>query len=609
VTEGEAREVPRPPTLLGGLEGFLALAGVTSRRWLVSVVLGAVALALLDTLGVAAMVPLMQLFTTDAGEPTGVVGQVGDLVGSQDPRTLVPFVAGFVAVVFVGKSMGTIAFRWWLLGRTTRVSADAAGALLRGYVLSPYEAHRTRSLSEIYRAIGDATMQAAAVLLGVVGLLADVLMLVAILAVLLVVSPMVTLLVSAMFGLLIGVVQRLTRRRQARLGETIAETSLETWVLVIPALDGFREARLSSSAGSYVDRYLLAKHRQARAQRELSVLSELPRYLLEICFVLAICVSSLVLFAVSTPQQALGVLAIFAAASLRALPTLNRVAATFAIIRGNRAGLDIVTSASAELTAGPVHRERPRTDLPFVGDIELSDICFRYVDADDDVLRGVTTVIPQNSTVAFVGSSGAGKSTLLDIVLGLLEPTRGEVRCGGRSIHDDLAGWYASLGVVPQEVFLSNDTLAANVAYGLAAEDVDAARVAEVLEMAQLGDLVRGLPDGVETVVGERGVRLSGGQRQRIGLARALYRRPRVLVLDEATSSLDNATEHEIAQTLHGLRGSMTIILVAHRLSTVREADRVVFMSGGGIATEGSFDHVRAVDDDFARLVALGELS
>jgi ABC-type bacteriocin/lantibiotic exporter with double-glycine peptidase domain len=600
---------PRARSLSTQLDGFLTLAEVTSRRWLGSVVLAAVALALLDTLGVAAMVPLMQLLTAGEADPVGPTRLAADLVGSPDPRTLVPVVAGFVAVVFVGKSVGTIAFRWWLLGRTTRVSADAAAALLRGYVLSPYETHRARSLSEVYRAIGDATAQSASVLLGVVGLVADLLMLGAIVVVLVVVSPGVTLLVSVMFGLLVGVVQRLMRRRQARLGEAIAEASLATWMLVIPALDGFREARLSSSAGRFADRYREAKRRQAGAQRELSVLSELPRYLLEIGFVVAICVISLVLFTVSSPQAALGTLAIFAAASLRALPTLNRVAATFAIVRANRVALDIVLTARDDLRAGPVHREESRSATPYAGDIELSDVAFRYADADEDVLRRVTTVIRQNSTVAFVGSSGAGKSTLIDIILGLLEPTRGQVRCGGRSIHDDLASWYSGLGVVPQEVFLSNDTLAANVAYGVAPDDRDAERIVEVLEMAQLAEVVSGLPDGLDTVVGERGVRLSGGQRQRIGLARALYRRPRLLVLDEATSALDNATEHEIGRTLHHLRGSLTIIVVAHRLSTVRDADRVVFLKSGTIAAEGAFGTVRSVDADFAHLVALGELT
>jgi ABC-type multidrug transport system fused ATPase/permease subunit len=193
-------------------------------------------------------------------------------------------------------------------------------------------------------------------------------------------------------------------------------------------------------------------------------------------------------------------------------------------------------------------------------------------------------------------------------VLGLLEPTEGRIEVGGRSIADDLAAWYSELGVVPQDVFLLNDSMIANIAFGVAREQVDRARVEQVIAMAQLQSLVAELPDGLESVVGERGVRLSGGQRQRIGLARALYRTPSVLVLDEATSALDNVTEHEIAATLAGLQGTMTIVIVAHRLSTVRHADTLVFLKDGHVEAEGTFGEVRDRSEDFARLVELGEL-
>ncbi|WP_375142116.1 ATP-binding cassette domain-containing protein [Microbacterium sp.] len=224
------------------------------------------------------------------------------------------------------------------------------------------------------------------------------------------------------------------------------------------------------------------------------------------------------------------------------------------------------------------------------------------------MLEDLSLEIPRHRTTAFVGSSGAGKSTLLDLVLGLLTPTSGEVLCGGRAIADDPAGWHASLGVVPQDVFLANRTLAENIAFGRSADEIDPDRVAEASRLALLDDLIAELPEGIHTMVGDRGVRLSGGQRQRVGLARALYRRPRVLVLDEATSALDNATEYQIAQTLAQLQGTMTIIIVAHRLSTVRSVDRLYFLRSGRVAASGTFDQVRAADAEFARLVELGSL-
>ncbi|QHC60057.1 ABC transporter ATP-binding protein [Rathayibacter sp. VKM Ac-2760] len=591
-----------------GLGVLLSLAGAASPGWIVAAIAGSLVLAVLDTLGVAAMVPLMALLTgTDTG--TGVVAVLADAIGSSDVATLVPIVAGFVAVVFVLKSIGTIVFRWWLLGRTTRVSADASTELLRRYVLSPYAVHRSRRLSEVYRNINDSTVQASGVLLGVLGIASDALVLVALVGVLLVASPIATVFAAVFFAVLLGGVQALLRRRQARLGEELAGAALETWQFLLPSLDGFREARLSSSASRLVAGFGAAKHRTAQASRTLSIVSELPKYLLEIGFVVAIIGISGILLATGSSAEALSVLGVFAAASLRALPTLNRISATFAIIRSGQAGLGIVKGAAEELEALGAHDETPGGGGRFRGDIVLEDVSYRYPDSDRDVIRGVSLTIAENATTAFVGSSGAGKSTLLDLVLGLLEPTEGRLLCGGRPIGADLAGWYAGLGVVPQDVFLLDASFAANIAFGVPSDEVDLDRVREVVRTAQLEEFVEQLPLGLETRVGERGVRLSGGQRQRIGLARALYRRPAILVLDEATSALDNKTEHEISKAVAALHGSMTVLIVAHRLSTVRGADRLLFLDDGRIEGAGTFDEVRAEHAAFAHLVALGELT
>jgi len=592
--------------LTGQLRLMLEMAGADPTRWVVGTVGASLILAALDTIGVAAMIPLTQLFTGDTDN--WFVEWISDVLGTDQLSTLIPIIASLITVVFIVKSIGAIAFRWWLLGRTTKISALSAAELARRYALAPYADHRSRRISEVYRNINDATNQSASVLLGVVSVVSDVLVLAAIVVVLAITSLAVTLFAVALFGILVFGVQMALRRRQYRVGEELAAAGLEAWQFLLPGLDGFREARLTSSSSAFIDGFREARMRRAHAARVMGILSDAPRYLLELGFVVAILGISVILFTTGTPAEALTVLGVFAAASLRALPGLNRVAANLATIRTGRAGLDIVSNAVEELDASGLHDERPRNPGGFAGDIVLRDLSFRYPDAEDFVLRGISLAIRENRTTAFVGSSGAGKSTLLDVVLGLHHPTQGEVLVGGRSIADDLAGWYAGLGVVPQDVFLLNDTLTTNVAFGVPRDEIDRARVREVVRMAQLEDLVDELPEGLETVVGERGVRLSGGQRQRIGLARALYRRPRVLVLDEATSALDNVTEHEIAKTLGALQGTLTIVIVAHRLSTVRHADTLVFLKGGQVQAEGTFEEVRAANADFAQLVELGEL-
>jgi len=285
---------------------------------------------------------------------------------------------------------------------------------------------------------------------------------------------------------------------------------------------------------------------------------------------------------------------------------LARLVATTGTIRAGQKGLSILSDEVRELEQQGEHSAMPPSHA-YAGDIVLDGVTYRFPDADVPVLSGVSTVIREGSTTAFVGESGAGKSTLLDVVLGLLEPVAGTVTCGGQDTRDDLNGWYAGIGVVPQEVFLLDDTLEANITLG---EDgaADPERLGEAIRLAQLDSVLDDLPLGLRTRLGERGVRLSGGQRQRVGIARALYRRPRILVLDEATSALDNATEHRITETIERLSGRMTVLVVAHRLSTVRKADKVVFLSEGSVVAEGTFDEVEARSPQFSKLVSLGRV-
>lgn len=596
------------PRLASQLKLILRMGGASPARWILGTVSGSVALAALDTLGVAAMVPLMQLVTSGDTQ-SGAAGFIAGVLGITEAQRLIPIVAGFVAGIFIFKSIAAVAFRWWLLGRTTRISAFASVELMRRYVLSPYSSHRSRRMSEVYRNINESTLQASSVLLGVVSQFSDALMLIAITTVLAITSPLITLFVVVLFVVLIFGVQRLLRAQQIRIGEEISAAGLESWQFLMPALEGFREARLSSSASVFIEGFRRSRLRRADALRRLGVIGDTPRYLLEIGFVVAILGISAILLSTGTPAEALSVLGVFAAASVRALPTMNRLSANLVTIRTGRVGLNIIERVMDEMDAEITHEENPAIGSAYGGDIVLREVSFAYPDAERPVLDNLSLTIRQNNTTAFVGSSGAGKSTLLDLILGLLEPTHGSVECGGRGILDDRAAWYRGLSVVPQDVFLMNSSVAANIAFGVETDDIDRGLVDKVVGLAQLDELVAELPQGLDTLVGERGVRLSGGQRQRLGLARALYRRPSVLVLDEATSALDNATEHEIASTLTSLGGTMTILIVAHRLSTVRGADTLVFLKDGAIEAMGTFDAVKKSSTDFARLVELGDLS
>ena len=594
-------------TGLDSLKYAFTLIDSPVRGWMTLAVLGSVGIAALDTLGVAAMIPLMQVITGDMS--SGAAGTISDITGVADESTLVALIAGLVAVAFVSKSVCTIAFRWWLLGRTTRLSAEASSNLLQRYALAPYASHRQRKVGEIHRSLAGSVNQTfGQVAMGYIGILADVLNILMIGTVMLIVSPGAAGFIVVFFGGTMLITQRVLRSRHQRIGEEIAESELQAWNALMPSVNSFRESRLSSSSTRFVNQYRAARLRSAQASRRLSLVSELPRYVLEIVFVAGVGAMAALLFALNTGPEALAVLGVFAAAAMRLLPTLNRVMATMASIRAGGVGVDLLVNDLRALDADGYHSETPRGDAAFFGDIELSDVQYHFPDSPDLVLRGVSLVIPEGKSTAFVGSSGAGKSTVLDLILGLLTPTAGSVTCGGRDIHEDLPTWYSTLGVVPQDVFLTDDTLANNIAFGIDPDEVDLDRLADAVQRAQLDELVAGLPDGLNTRLGERGVRISGGQRQRVGIARALYRRPRYLVLDEATSALDNATEHRITQTIDALSGSVTVIVVAHRLSTVRHSDQVIFLSGGQVEAAGSFTDVERLSPEFAHLVKLGRL-
>lgn len=595
--------------ILKELRNVRPLVPGSIRGWLSLAVVGSVVMAGLDMLGVAAMLPLMQVLTA-GGPADGVTRWIADFLGTTDLQTLVIAIAGLVAVAFIVKSGFTVIFRWWLLGHTTKMTAEASAELLRRYTLAPYANHRMRKTPEVYRNIGASVPQAFnLVALGILSLVADLLTLAALAIVLFIVSPVATLVAALILTISTLLVQALSKRAILRAGQEMIEADLVAWSALIPGIDGFKEARLSSSSAMFVERFRQAKLKIALGQRKTSLLAELPKHLLEISMILAVIGMTVFLFATGPASVALATLGVFAAASLRMLPTLNRVTATVASIRAGSVGLHLLSEIVDELNAGGMHEERKTSTLSYRGDILIEDVRYQYIDADAPVLNGLTLTIKEGSTTALVGSSGAGKSTILDLLLGLQFPQSGDVTVGGRSIMEDLAGWYETIGVVPQDVFVLNLSLRENIAYGLPPEEIDDVRVRSALADARLGHIVEDLPQGLDTLLGERGVRLSGGQRQRLGIARALYRRPTVLILDEATSALDNATEQEITRTIDALRSSMTVVIVAHRLSTIKSADKIVYLEGGQVRSEGNFQELRERNADFDHLVRIGELA
>lgn len=590
--------------------GASVLFSKETRRRLVLAVVGAVLTAFLEVVGVASVVPLMQLLT-GADQHSGVLGRLSAALGDPPSDRLATVIAAIVLVAFVAKTLVGMAFRWWMAGFLARQEADTAQSLLRRYLAAPYRVHLSRHSVDLNRVMGESVGQTySLVVAGAVSAVTELVSVVALAVVLLVVAPVPALAAIAYFALAGALFARLVAGRAEQVGLDFQEASYDMSVTSLETLQGIKEIRVRRVSEVFLRRYRAARLRYAGARRASLFLGELPKSVLELTFIGGVAVLVAVTFARGSAAATLTTLSLFVAAGFRMLPSLTRLVASLQMVRMGRPGVGLVVADLTDPDLVDVPGDDPGEErrLPLTRELVVEDVTHRYHDGTATVLDGISLHIPAGASTALVGTSGAGKTTLVDTVLGLHTPVAGLVRADGVDIATDPAAWQRSIGLVPQDVFVVDDTLRANIALGEPPEAVDDERVADAVRRAQLEELLADLPDGLDSRVGERGSRLSGGQRQRLGIARALYRRPSLLVLDEATSALDNETERRVAEVVEALHGDVTVLVVAHRLSTVRHCDQVVFLKGGRVEASGTFDEVRAASPDFAHLVRLGSL-
>ncbi len=396
------------------------------------------------------------------------------------------------------------------------------------------------------------------------------------------------------------------RERLRHAGEELMQAFSERFRMSQEAMGGIKDVKLMGLEDAYLGIYKRAARRSARASAAIGVMSELPRFALEaITFgTLLTAILALLLRSGGNISDIVPTLGVFAFSVMRLLPALQQIYHGLASMRGGKAVLDTLAVDFAEAGRIPRPLAVPSTLLVLEHALELSRVHFSYATAARPALTGLDLKIPARTTVGIVGGTGAGKTTLVDLILGLLVPEGGEIRVDGTPITlENRRNWQQSLGYVPQAVFLTDDDIAANIAFGVPREQIDMAAVERAARTAALHDFVTSdLPQGYATLVGERGVRLSGGQRQRIGIARALYRDPSLLIMDEATSALDNITERVVMEAVQNIRDDKTIILIAHRLTTVKTCDTIFLMEHGKLAAQGTYEELVAGNETFRRM-------
>lgn len=571
--------------------------------------IGSILTALVDTLGVALILPLVNLATTGSAG-SAAVDHVLDRVSQTSSAPALAVLTVAAVLLFIVKDCASMAFTWWLSGFIVTERVNTSVLLMRHFLTIPYSQVALRGSPEMIRTLTDSVGQVYnGTVYGLISVISSAFSICSIVGFLVVVQPLSTLALIVYFSVAGAVFARLVRSHAHTSGEVMAEASKTAWQWVFAAFGSLREGHVRRSQPFFVRHYENVSLRAAHAQRVASFLNTLPRYLMEILFILAVGLLLLTSAASGQGQSgAVGLLALFVAAGFRLLPSITGLLGSVAGIRVSRKALELVHAEVAEARSMKVPAATVGTEFVFAHTLQLHDVGFTYPAAVKPALVGVTVEIKPGMSIAVVGGSGAGKSTLLDIVLGLRAPTTGRVTVDGVELDDVLDSWQSIVGYVPQEIFLLEMTLAENIAFDQDRRDIDLERLNRVVKQAQLQKVVDQLPEGVDTFLGERGARLSGGQRQRVGIARALYRQPQMLVFDEATSALDNETENELVQTIRDLSQEMTTIIVAHRLSTVRHCDVVLYMEDGQIKDAGTFAELRDRNPGFERLVALGSV-
>jgi len=560
----------------GPLTPLLRLFPHRVRRQLVLGVVATGCVSLLDLAAIILIFPLLSNVFTGGTPGTGFLS--GTPLGSLDTRTLVVAAMGSMIL----RSMLSFAVRYWWTMRLAEAEVALSSRLFTAYAYAPYSFHLGRHSGELLaKAVANVNIVTNSGLNAVVIGAGDAISALGIIGALVLASPGAALLVLAYLALIGGGFWLFSRRfiatQTARYTENVGRVYQRGGTILL----GIRELTVAGARDSALSTMNDARLRMVRSQRNMNLLSDVPRVLLEVALYAAILVGMLLVLVESGGKDALALLGIYVVAGLRVVPGLGRMMGSLNQFRsGAHLALDLQVELDQVTSAATPAVPAGLVSVPERGRLRMTGVAFRYADGQP-VLDEVDLDIPFGDYVAIIGPSGSGKSTILNLILGLLTPTAGSVTYGGVDISSADGAWLRHVGYVPQDVFILDDSLLANVALGDPHPSEDRARAA--LRQAMLLPYVESLPEGLETRLHEGGSRLSVGQRQRVGLARAVYREPSVLILDEPTAALDHRTEASIVEAITALKGSVTIITVAHRLNTVRGCDRVIELVDGRV--------------------------
>lgn len=519
----------------------------------------------------------------------GVVHALDIKTGSE---LVMPLSIGFAVAALVAGGL-----RLLLLRVSVRLSnatgADLSIDVYHKTLYQDYSVHIARSSSEIISGITQKVGAATGILISLIVVITSTVLFVTIMVTLLAIDPIVATLAAASFGSAYGVIAWFTRRKLAHNSECIAQEQVQVVKALQEGLGAIRDVLLDGTQKVYGNVYRKAILQLQRASGENTFINQAPRYAMEALGMALIAVFVLVLSrSAEGVVAALPVLGVLALAAQRLLPLMQQLYGNWSVLVGSKAALaDVLALLEQPL---PAWANQPEPELlVFKESIVFDDVSFRYNSNTPWVLEDIQLTIAKGARVGIIGSTGSGKSTALDLLMGLLEPTNGHILVDGKSVNlDDQRAWRRTVAHVPQNIFLADSTIAENIAFGIPPDQIDFGRVRKAAEQARISDFIESGPQTYAAIVGERGVRLSGGQRQRIGIARALYKQASVLIFDEATSALDHETEQSVMKAIEELSKDLTLFIIAHRLTTLKNCTQIVELGEAGIKRIGSYQEI-----------------
>ncbi len=571
------------------LTKLLSLFNKREKKKLIILFFMMIIAALFETIGIGLIVPFVGIVTDPAIiQEQAVLSYIYDLFNFQSTTAFIVFSVITLLAIFVLKNLYLLLFNYAQFRVILNQQVKLSRNLFREYLVKPYTFHLQRNTADLLRNVnGEVSKVFQGIVISGFQLFTEFLVIMCILILLLITAPIATLVASILLGGSVLLFFAFLRKKISHLGEEQQRVSGTMIKWVNQGLGASKEVKVSGKESFFINSYTGQSQIKANNSRYMKMLEIAPRLFIETLLVSIVLVTMLIIVFQGTGiTQIVSTMALFAMASFRLMPSITRVVSLITSIRYNHPALSVVYNdlflnkdENVKIKKNKESVIINRGERTFKNSIKLNKVSFRYPNQKECSIKDVSLTIPIGMSVAFIGESGAGKTTLVDIILGLFQPENGTILVDEMNLHEQRSLWQEKIGYIPQSIFLSDDTIRGNVAFGIDKDKIDEDEVWRALDQAQLKEFIEELPEKLETTVGERGVRLSGGQRQRIGIARALYHNPEILFMDEATSALDNETEKEIMKAIDGLKGEKTLIIIAHRLSTIENCDIVFKIS------------------------------